>query len=211
MTSFLFCFLFFESFKPQNIGCIKNTWFSAGAARYIIIKGCTYWSEQNDQKHHTVLNEILWISIFKKSSKNEWLLKHSHQAEMIKAMIIFHPCVLSFYTLHTLSRYSLIAFDERVTFWLQRVRSLPCACVYVALFVCRLAYNHYAIAHTHTMQQTCTHKAVTWWLKPKSYSLVEGNRSIDCQPCFFFRFLFFVFCFFVFFMMDHICWITECI
>ena len=25
--------------------------------------------------------------------------------------------------------YSLIAFDERVTFWLQRVRSLPCACV----------------------------------------------------------------------------------
>ena len=29
---------------------------------------------------------------------------------------------------------SLIAFDERVTFWLQRVRSLPCACVYVASF-----------------------------------------------------------------------------
>ena len=27
--------------------------------------------------------------------------------------------------------YSLIAFDERVTFWLQRVRSLPCACAYV--------------------------------------------------------------------------------
>ena len=44
--------------------------------------------------------------------------------------------------------YSLIAFDERVTFWLQRVRSLPCACAYVALFVGMLAYNHYAIAHT---------------------------------------------------------------
>ena len=26
-----------------------------------------------------------------------------------------------------ISYYSLIAFDERVTFWLQRVRSLPCA------------------------------------------------------------------------------------
>ena len=45
--------------------------------------------------------------------------------------------------------YSLIAFDERVTFWLQRVLSLPCVCTYVALFARRLAYNHYAIAHTY--------------------------------------------------------------
>ena len=43
--------------------------------------------------------------------------------------------------------YSLIAFDERVTFWLQRIWSLPCACAYVALF--RLAYNHFAIAHAY--------------------------------------------------------------
>ena len=43
----------------------------------------------------------------------------------------------------------LIAFDERVTFCLQRVRSLPCACAYVALFARRLAYNHYAIAHAY--------------------------------------------------------------
>ena len=45
--------------------------------------------------------------------------------------------------------YSLIAFDERVTFWLQRVPSLPCACAYYALFARRLAYNHYAIAHAY--------------------------------------------------------------
>ena len=32
--------------------------------------------------------------------------------------------------------YSLIAFDERVTFWFQGTWSLPCACAYVALFVC---------------------------------------------------------------------------
>ena len=43
----------------------------------------------------------------------------------------------------------LIAFDERVTFWLQPVRLLPCACAYVALFARRLAYNHYAIAHAY--------------------------------------------------------------
>ena len=45
--------------------------------------------------------------------------------------------------------YSLIAFDERVTFWLQRVWSVPCACAYVALFARRLRYNHYAIAHAY--------------------------------------------------------------
>ena len=47
------------------------------------------------------------------------------------------------------NHYSLIAFDERVTFWLLRVRSLPCSCAYVALFMRRLAYNHYAIPHAY--------------------------------------------------------------
>ena len=54
----------------------------------------------------------------------------------------------------TISLCSLIAFDERVTFWLQRVRSLPCACAYVALFLRRLAYNHYAIAHAYNAANT---------------------------------------------------------
>ena len=47
----------------------------------------------------------------------------------------------------TVVHYSLIAFVERVTFWLLRIRSLPCA--YVALFARRLAYNHYTIAHAY--------------------------------------------------------------
>ena len=46
-----------------------------------------------------------------------------------------------------LSDYTLIAFDKRVTFWLQLVGPLPCACAFAALFVRRLAYNHYANAH----------------------------------------------------------------
>ena len=50
--------------------------------------------------------------------------------------------------------YSLIEFDERVTVWLQRVQSLPCACAYVALFARRLAYNHYAIAHAYNAPDT---------------------------------------------------------
>ena len=79
--------------------------------------------------------------------------------------------------------YILIAFDERVTFWLQHVRSLPCARAYVALFVRRLAYNHYAIAHTYNAANTYSTRQWLGALKPKSYSLVKGNRSIIKREC----------------------------
>ena len=36
-------------------------------------------------------------------------------------------------------------------------------------------------SHTHTMEQTRTHKAVTWRVEAKNYSLVKGNRSIEGQ------------------------------
>ena len=35
--------------------------------------------------------------------------------------------------------YTPIAFDERVTFWLQRARSLSCACAFAALYACAIA------------------------------------------------------------------------
>ena len=35
--------------------------------------------------------------------------------------------------------YTPIAFDERVTFWLQRAGSLSCAWVFAALYVCAIA------------------------------------------------------------------------
>ena len=38
--------------------------------------------------------------------------------------------------------YTPIAFDERVTFWLQRariVRALHCACMFAALYACAIA------------------------------------------------------------------------
>ena len=76
------------------------------------------------------------------------------------------------------SYYSLIAFDERVTFCLQRVRSLPCACVYVAFFARRLAYNHYAIAHAYNAANAHTQDSDRARWSQKSYSLVEGNRNI---------------------------------
>ena len=61
--------------------------------------------------------------------------------------MVFIPINFQYNARYWYVDYTLIAFDER-TFWLQLVRSLPCACAYVALFARRLAYNHYAIAHT---------------------------------------------------------------
>ena len=41
---------------------------------------------------------------------------------------------MKFSAFYAESIYGLIFFDERVTFWLQRIQSLRCACAYVALF-----------------------------------------------------------------------------
>ena len=76
-----------------------------------------------------------------------------------------------------LCTYSLIAFDERVTFWLQRIRLLPCALAYVALFARRLAYNHYEIAHTYNAANA--HAQGSDWARwSHKVTLVEGNQTI---------------------------------
>ena len=71
--------------------------------------------------------------------------------------------------------YTSIAFDERVTFgfnasshYLVQVRKLHYLCV----GSCKIITQ----SHTHTMQQTYRHKAVTSHKKPKNYSLID--RSI---------------------------------
>ena len=56
---------------------------------------------------------------------------------------------------------------------------LPCAYAYVALFARRLTYNHYAIAHAYDAANPPPTRQWPGALKPKSYSLVEGNRSIE--------------------------------
>ena len=35
--------------------------------------------------------------------------------------------------------YTPIAFDKRVTVWLQRAGSLPCVCMFAALYACVIA------------------------------------------------------------------------
>ena len=75
--------------------------------------------------------------------------------------------------------YSPIAFDERVTFWLRRVRSLPWVCAYGALSVSEAHIQKKTITqlHMHTMQHRHTHKAVTKRVKAKK--LLSCQRQLD--------------------------------
>ena len=50
----------------------------------------------------------------------------------------------------TMGRYTPIAFDERVTFCLQRAGSLPCACVFAALYACPSLCDCVMIIHNPT-------------------------------------------------------------
>ena len=58
---------------------------------------------------------------------------HITQCNLVAA---FNQCLLRH--LNT-QDYTPIAFDERVTFWLQRAGSLPCACLFAALYACAIA------------------------------------------------------------------------
>ena len=89
--------------------------------------------------------------------------------------------------------YSPIAFNERVTFWLQWAWSLPCAFVHVHMLHylhigSLINLNHYAIAHA-SMQQAHTHKAVTGCVEAKEllscrrqsdYGVVVTNHTAEC-------------------------------
>ena len=58
--------------------------------------------------------------------------------------------------------YTPIAFDERVTFWLQRAGSCTALCVCALLHCMRMRLrNGYTQAYAQIMQHIHTHKAVT--------------------------------------------------
>ena len=82
--------------------------------------------------------------------------------------------------------HSLIAFDKIVTFWLQSIRSLPCACAYVALFARRLAYNHYTIAYTYNAANTHAQGSdrARWSQKVTLSSKTIRVYSLECDGCF---------------------------
>ena len=125
------------------------------------------WYSVNMVKRRKNKKKLTFLSLSKKKKKKTeispnftafWLiwknemtfLTYTHREEDVLSN--FFPQISTKNGVTT--NYSLIAFDERVTFWLQRVRSLPCACAYVALFARRLAYNHYAIAQAYNAANT---------------------------------------------------------
>ena len=76
------------------------------------------------------------------------------------------------------SFYSQIAFYERVIYWLQRVRSQPCACVFVDFLYLGSGIAIMQLLMIQCSKHTCT-KQWPGGLKPKSKSLVEGNWTIN--------------------------------
>ena len=79
-------------------------------------------------------------------------------------MVNFTASSVPFWTCEWEHYSTLIAFDERVTFWLQLIESLPCACAYVAWFARRLMYNHYkANAVAQGSDRAVEAKKVTLW------------------------------------------------
>ena len=108
-------------------------------------------------------SQIYWIKNDKGIWSKEIRLKQLWNHSNLKVSVVYSP----------------IAFNERVTFWLQCVRSLPFACAYVALFACEA---HIKPFNAITLCIQCSkHICTRLWqgaLKPKSYSLVEGNRTL---------------------------------
>ena len=60
----------------------------------------------------------------------------------------------------TCKYFTLIAFDERVTFWLQPAWSLHCVCAFAALYMCGCLY---ASLHTNN----AAYKALTGPIEAK--------------------------------------------
>ena len=78
--------------------------------------------------------------------------------------------------------YTPIAFDERVTFWLQCTRSLPCACAFAAYCMRVRLRNGYTRAYVQIMQHTHTHKAVTGRVEAKK--LLSRRRQSNYSLCY---------------------------
>ena len=114
----------------------------------MIIKNIDYLNLNKNQLHNYCCWKI-WIvtgSVHSLYYKARYMWHCLRNKPFQKSWI--YTLTTSYWMSHLLPNYTLIAFDERVTFWLQLVRSVTCACAYAALFARRLAYNHYAIAHT---------------------------------------------------------------
>ena len=73
--------------------------------------------------------------------------------------------------------YTAIAFNTRATFWfLTLLHTTLCVCL--LHFMCVRLHNGYTRAYVQIMQHANTHKAMTWSIEAKSYSLVESNHNL---------------------------------
>ena len=163
--------------------CVYNLWLPQSSNMEYV---CTVWNWEKETPitHQHIKN--IWtehkqptqprIFMWKKSLSKRGLGQVCLQNVQIQIMKATSNCFVQVWSLKWCSP---IAFDERVTLWLQRVGSQPCACAYIALFAHKLAYNHYAIARALIAANTCT-QGREWLgaLEPKQYSPVKGNLTV---------------------------------
>ena len=80
-------------------------------------------------------------------------------------------CFLCMFFMHEIHMYASsnyycsIAFDERVTFWLQSVQSLPCVCADVTLFVRRAYVPLHKPTCVQCSKYTHTRQIIFLWKK----------------------------------------------
>ena len=85
------------------------------------------------RQHYMLICYLLKIAIYNNNQSKciYFLLQQFYVAFLSHLM----SSIMNTIQITVYCRYSPVAFDERVTFWLQRVQSLLCACAYDALFV----------------------------------------------------------------------------
>ena len=86
---------------------------------------------------------------------------------------------LNYCKLDCSSIYSLACLWWESNFWLQCTQCLPCAGVFAGVYACVIAYLLYMYVSLRANNATYAHAQGKWpgALKPKSYSLIKGNRT----------------------------------
>ena len=67
------------------------------------------------------------------------ILNDLKQQKSVEILVMFKLNIILLTGNIGLFFYTPIALDERVIFWLQRAGSLPCTCVFAALYACVIA------------------------------------------------------------------------
>ena len=140
---------------------------------FLKIKAAFFFVKWFFPLHPKVLKECTWKQMICFTWPNidtviQWIHLKQHLRIFKANLKIFADCNMC-------HMYRPIAFDERVTFWLQCAWSQPCACVCSTSCVCSCVMV--VRMPTHNAKYTNTHKAVIGCVEAKK--LLSRQRQKD--------------------------------